>query len=184
MKRYGQLLELIDQFKPQSIIEIGVWNGANAIRMIKQAAKHHPKIHYIGYDLFTEATPETDEREFNVKSHNHRLNVLMQMREAVGADHRIELIQGDTRQTLKPSVADFVFIDGGHSVETIKSDYEALKDSRIVVLDDFYRDGPDINRYGCNSLTTEILDRQLKLLPIADPVKGGGTTQLVLVEKQ
>ena len=66
MSRYAQLLELIDKHKPRTLIEIGVWNGANAIRMINQALKYHDSVEYTGYDLFEDATSETDSKEYDV----------------------------------------------------------------------------------------------------------------------
>ena len=50
----------------------------------------------------------------------------------------ITLVRGNTRETLKPISADFVYIDGGHSIETIQGDYDALKSSPVIVFDDFY----------------------------------------------
>lgn len=178
------MLDLIDQFKPQSIIEIGVWNGANAIRMIRQAQKHHDDITYTGYDLFEDATAETDAKEFNVKGHNHIRAVAAEIKAATGITPI--LIKGDTNETLKDSIADFVFLDGGHSVETIEHDYSMVKDSPVVVLDDFYigfGNVPDTTKYGCNQLVATILG-PIKVMDVADPVKGGGTTQLVLVCQQ
>lgn len=181
MSRYDDLLVLIDKYKPRSIIEIGVWNGANAIRMINRAKQHHNDIEYTGYDLFEDATSETDAKEFNVKSHNQARAVAAYIQSETGV--AVRLIKGDTNHTLKPgTVADFVFLDGGHSVETIGHDYEAVKTSAVIVLDDYYVDGPDINKYGCNSLVSAWIDGgDALVLPTKDPVKGGGFTQLVVI---
>lgn len=158
--RYHTLLELIAVFKPQSIVEIGTWSGDNAIRMIKAAQQHHEKVDYIGYDLFEDATPETDAEEFNVKEHHTQAEVRAKIEKACpGAE--IALVKGNTRETLRTITADFVFIDGGHSIETIKSDYEAVKHSSVIVFDDFYSplpDGqmPDIQKIGCNLIVSEL----------------------------
>lgn len=177
MTRYNQLLELIDQHKPQSLVEIGVWNGANAIRMIKQALRYNTKVTYTGYDLFEEATLETDEKEFNVKGHNGIKAVAAYIKAETGIAPN--LVKGNTRTSLHETICDFVFLDGGHSVETIASDYANVKGSKIIVLDDYYTDGPDTSRFGCNSLLSSIPNYEI--LPHKDPVKGGGFTQLVLV---
>lgn len=194
MSRYSQLLELIDQHKPKRLLEIGVWNGQNAIRMIKQAEKHHPEIEFMGYDLFEDATSETDSIEFNVKGHNHLRAVTAEIRAAVRSNTSVMLIKGNTRETLSQGMTrDFVFLDGGHSVETIASDYDRVKSSRVIVLDDFYtvdENGlcPDTRKYGCNNLYHNILDHcpdgtrlHVQILPAKDPVKGGGFTQLVVL---
>lgn len=183
MSRYNQLLELIDKFKPKSLCEIGVWNGANAIRMIRQAQSHNPDITFVGYDLFEDATQETDQREFNVKGHNQVRAVIAEIKAATGIVPA--LVKGDTNHTIiSGAVHDFVFIDGGHSVVTIASDYDRMKNSKVIVLDDYYTsDGqncPDTSKYGCNKLLSD-LSIPFDILPVKDPVKGGGFTQLVLV---
>jgi predicted O-methyltransferase YrrM len=182
-KRHTQLLQLIDLFQPKSIIEIGTWNGWNAVNMIRAAQKHHPIIEYIGYDLFEDATPETDAAEFNVKEPKDAGWVERKIKSKC-PDAKVTLIKGNTRDTLKSASADFAFIDGGHSVETIASDYLALRNSPVIVLDDYYspddmKRSPDIDLVGCNELVCGL--SRFKLLPIKDPMKDGGWNQMVLV---
>lgn len=185
--RYQQLLDLINIHKPQSIVEIGTWSGDNAVRMIKQASKHHKKIEYIGYDLFEEADRHTDASELNVKRHFSRDEVSGKISSSCPSAE-INLIKGNTRKTLTNIVADFVFIDGGHSVSTIASDYAACQGSRIIVLDDFYcpdenDEWPDIDFYGCNRLCAE-LESKCEFLPIADRVRNGGLVQMILINNE
>ena len=60
--------------------------------------------------------------------------------------------------------ADFVFIDGGHSVETITSDWlwvsRIINPGAVVVFDDYYK--PEREGFGCNriveNITHELLD--------------------------
>ena len=158
MKRYKALVDLIHIFKPRSIIEVGVWNGENGVRMINAAAQHHglKNISYIGYDLFEFANAETDAREFNVKKVPHHKEVKHSMStQCPGAD--ITLVVGDTNVSLKPIRADFVFIDGGHSVQTAANDLSKVMRSKIIVLDDYYtmdESGacPDTSKYGVNEV--------------------------------
>jgi len=181
--RYDHLLELIDEHKPSSLVEIGVWNGANAIRMINRAKQYHSKeqITYTGYDLFEDMTEELDAKEFNVKGHNSARAVAAYIRAETGIVP--VLIKGDTNDTLKEGVAaNFVFLDGGHSVETIGSDYDKVQNARIVVLDDYYSDGPDTARFGCNRLVDSLVGKSIEILPTRDPVRGGGYCQLVVVK--
>jgi predicted O-methyltransferase YrrM len=181
MSRYDSLLDLIKEHKPRSIVEVGTWNGTNAIRMLQMARQFHENPQYIGYDLFEDATEYTDQYEFNVKPHYHQLEV-----EAHIKKHcpwaEVALIKGNTRQTLTHVEADFAFIDGGHSIETIRHDYEALKDSKVVVLDDFYaaKDGvaPDTSKVGCNLLVETLPHR---IIPSSDPVAGGGLVYLAVI---
>lgn len=181
-KRYTQLLQLIDVFRPRSILEIGTFNGHNAVRMITQAQKYNPEIMYVGYDLFENATAETDAAEFNVKPHNSIKDVSNDIKHGA-PNSAVSLVKGNTRETLKPIHADFAFIDGGHSIETIAHDYEAVRSCAVVVLDDYYvpdNDGkcPDISTMGCNQLVKGL---KHVVLPRKDPVQGGGLVQMVLV---
>lgn len=56
---------------------------------------------------------------------------------------RVSLIQGTTEETLwgKSFQADLVFIDGDHRLESITKDFESLKNSKLIVLDDYYING-------------------------------------------
>lgn len=184
MKRYNQLLQLIDLIRPQSIIETGVWNGHNGVRMLRRASLYN-KCSYRGYDLFEDATPELDAKELNVKHHN-TVEDIQKLFKLELPDGSVTLYKGDTNSTLQPqTIADFVFIDGGHSLDTIQNDYEKLSRSKVIVLDDFYSPDdagrcPDISKYGCNRLVAG-LKKGFVLLPQRDPVKGGGFTQFALV---
>jgi hypothetical protein len=185
MTRYNQLLETIDGVKPQIIAEIGVWNGENAARMIAQALKYHDSISYIGFDLFEDANKETDEKEFNVKPHFTKASVETKLKELFPTCEII-LYKGDTNKTIPICgiSADLCFIDGGHSVETIESDWDRCQFSKVIVLDDYYSTDengncPDLTKYGCNQLVERL--RDYTLMPKRDPVKGGGFTQFVLM---
>lgn len=182
LKRYEQLLIAIDLYKPRSIVEIGTWNGINAIRMIQRAQKNLPniKIQYIGYDLFEEASSTTDAEELNVKKH-FKVDEVEARIKAECPDAAINLIKGNTRQTLNNLAADFCFIDGGHSVETIANDHAKCSGSSVIIHDDYYikdKDGkiPDVELYGCNTLIKKIGGW---VLPMADRVEGGGYVQMV-----
>ena len=90
-----------------------------------------------------------------------------------------QLTAGNTRETLKDMAVDFAFIDGGHSIETIRGDYEALKYSRFILFDDYYEGGIDIEKFGCNEIIRPL---EHVVLPVGDPVSGGGITKFVLVQ--
>lgn len=178
MSRYQELQNLVAGLKPDRILEIGTWNGDRAIALCAYGAE------YVGFDLFEEATDETDEREKNVKAH-HTLGEVAQ--KLADADIVHTLVRGDTRTTLpewcdgatKPF--DFVWIDGGHSVETIESDWACVKEltrpGSVVVFDDYY-EGVE-GEVGCN----DIVDRleNVTFSPSADKVKGGGTVRWAAV---
>lgn len=182
MNRYKKILDLIDIFQPQSIVETGVWNGDNAIRMIGTALNNHSRVSYIGYDLFEEATPELDALEFNIKPHNVRAAIQQKINEAVPiAD--VTLIKGNTRDTLRPVIADFAFIDGGHSLETVRHDFDMLRGCSVIVLDDYYLpdengEMPDVSKVGCNRLVDDLPHA---IIDTGDKVATGGIVALAVV---
>jgi hypothetical protein len=186
MTRHDDLIDLIDFYMPRTLIEIGTYDGINAGRMLKAARKHHPNPSYIGYDLFEDATPEINDKEFNLKGTKSEEKARRSINKICpGIDFK--LIKGDTKQTLKHAVADFVFIDGGHSIETIAHDYNALKDSEVIVLDDYYEPDkqglcPDIIKFGCNILVDSLIcKRTVTKMKQRNPVKGGGWNSLVVI---
>jgi len=176
--RYQQVSRIVELVKPATIIEIGTWNGDHALIMAKAALKYRARLHYTGYDLFDTATDQTDQTEFNVRSHHSRAAVQAKLA-AFQADNpgfTFDLVEGDTRSTLGDSVADFAYIDGGHSVETIGSDYAHLKRCGAIVFDDYYdfdASGrrPDIDAVGCNRLLADIPHI---VLPAFDELSTGG----------
>jgi predicted O-methyltransferase YrrM len=180
--RYKKILDLIDIFQPESIVETGVWNGENAIRMIATAQNYSKNVTYIGYDLFEDGNAELDALEFNIKPHN-TLEAVKQRITEMCPNAYINLIRGNTRETLKPVTVDFAFIDGGHSLETIKHDYEMLRGCSVIVLDDYYLpdengEMPDISKVGCNRI---VGDLPHAIIDTGDKVATGGTVALAVV---
>jgi predicted O-methyltransferase YrrM len=173
--RYSQLIAACYKAQPAAILEIGTWNGERALQLLQAA----PGARYYGFDLFEDATAATDAEEMNVKRHNALAEVQGRLR-----GYRAELFKGNTRATLEQfdSPVDFVWMDGGHSVETIASDWDnvcrlALPEAEIY-LDDYYTGPIDVERFGCNKLVTGL---KHEVLPAADPVMGGGFVQMVRV---
>ena len=174
--RYEQLLKAVRAKQPQAILEVGTWNGQRALEMLNLS----PDSQYYGFDLFETATPENDAMEMNVKPHHYCDKVFDRL-----TGYKVQLIKGNTRETLRwfRQKVDFVWIDGGHSVETIRSDWENIKpllmDDAMVFFDDYYT-GPQIDttRFGCNEI---VKDLKHEVLPDKDPVSGGGFVQMVRV---
>ena len=187
MNRYDQLPVIVERIKPRTLVEVGTWNGERALILCRAALKHNAAVQYTGYDLFEDATNETDAAELNVKKHFSVADVSAKL-DALKAEHpefSYRLVKGNTRDTLHPKqvVADFAYIDGGHSVETIAGDFAALKLCKVVILDDYYIPDaagkmPDISKFGCNSLLKG-MDHQI--LPQRDPVRDGGMVQMAAV---
>ena len=141
---------ILEKFVPLNICEIGTHNGSSAIQFIdiilpKVPVKH--KLRYTGYDLFEDADETLTKYEHNGKGPgsfkraksnlNHRLNKNKKK-------FSYKLIKGNTFDTLHEQVFDFVYIDGGHSYDTVKHDYNKIKGSKIIVFDDYQL--PEVKR--------------------------------------
>jgi hypothetical protein len=195
--RYAQITNTINEIKPKRIVEIGVWNGMRAVEMSKAALKHNDEVYYTGYDLFEEATPETNHVEMNAKKNMRMADVADRLArfqrecEAEGKKFHFSLVRGNTRETLggKDVECDFAYVDGGHSVETIQNDYDAVKKhAQSVIFDDYYAETEqfDLDKVGCNRIIEEI-DNSV-VMPAKDPLSFEGVrdgwVQLVRVDKQ
>jgi hypothetical protein len=112
------LVHEINAVKLSRILEVGTCKGERAEMMIRAAQKYRARVEYIGFDLF-EAPPES---EFSARTHPWPLKRVRDRLMDNGA--AVTLIPGDTRKTLPAHVGvldpvDFVFLDGGHSEETV-----------------------------------------------------------------
>ncbi len=171
MKRYKQLEKIVKFCQPRTIIEIGAHQGERAEMLCREALKYHDKVHYTGYDLFEDATAETNAAELNGKAPATEAALRDRLSKIPGLT--FELVKGNTRTTLHGTefFADLVFIDGGHSVETIRGDYEAVKGSCVIVFDDYYTGGADTSKFGCNTILEGV---EHEVLPREDHSKGMG----------
>src|SRR5512135_127490 len=174
--RYDYLIQMVKRQQPTAILEVGTWNGRRALEMLMAA----PDAKYYGFDLFEDATPATDAEEKNVKPHHTLRGVRAYLD---GFD--VELHKGNTRETLAAfnERVDFVWLDGGHSVETIRSDWEnvrrCLMPNATVLFDDYYVGAEiDTTKYGCNEIVKNL---KHEVIDIADPVSGGGFVKIVRV---
>jgi len=177
MDRYAQILDVIDECRPASIIEIGTWNGKRAVQMIQQAAHYRPigDIYYMGFDLFGKQTGGDVRREFSKFAWPR--GVVKRRIEATGA--MVDLIEGNTYETLETMLidADLFFIDGGHSIDTITNDWfyvsRRMHESSIAIFDDYYH--PAREGIGCNVIIDN-LDRDkwdVEQLPARTRIEGG-----------
>jgi len=216
--RYKQLADLVRCYKPKTILETGTWNGGRAIEMALAAFQKTDEVHYIGYDLFEDATTETDHEEFNVKPHNtleavHKrlIEFSEHVKEKENKEFTFQLTKGNVRETLlKKDIkdVDFALIGSGNSIETVKTEYEILKDVPVVVGDHYFTkeseedesmppekyhgvkhvfdsvktkkvDQKETTKDGWTSFDEKSTTRK-HLLPSQDKVAGGGHTHLVV----
>ena len=200
--RYTKNAEIIRHFKPKTILETGTWNGGRAIEMALAAFENTDKVDYYGFDLFEDATIETDKEEFNVKAHNtmeavnKRLEEFKVKMKEKNKIFNFVLTKGNTRETLKASNLfeflpdiDYAFIGGGDSITTKQSDYDCLKHIPVIVVDNFFAKDKDGNTVkteycGTNKLKDNLpKDIKNNILPSEDLVRGGGNTHLLLIVK-
>ena len=163
--KWGNIyLERISQHKPKNFLEIGVFCGVtarNTCDFLKEI--NGDSFNYTGIDLFGgEKNNFTDEIEprflLNQKFSNPLKNIYYNLilRENLNSlksvqkllknyNNNIKLIAGDTNSVLKKidlKNIDFVFLDGGHSYQTVYNDltnlYEHMKDKKKVILCDDY----------------------------------------------
>ena len=161
-RRYAHLLEAIRRRRPRRILEIGVYDGIRAVEMIEAACISRPasEVEYFGFDLFDMLSDELLQAELSKKP--LPMEVVQKRIEETGA--HVTLYRGFSQDTLpqyleehRGEQVDFVFIDGGHAVETITSDWRhvetAMDAGTVVLFDDYYVDCPHLtDRFGCNGL--------------------------------
>ena len=165
-RRYSRLLHEVEQRAPKSILEVGVYEGVRAREMIDAASLSDAaeSIRYYGFDLFDLFTPDVLESELSKTP----LSQAQVARRLSRSGAQVKLFQGLSQETLPRFVEeqrgaplDFIFIDGGHAIETIRSDWQNLQrvtgDDTVVIFDDYYVDCPWLTqRFGCNRVLEEL----------------------------
>ena len=116
------LNEYIRRNKCKKIMEIGVADGENARTMVEVTFRNFSpeEVEYYGFDLF---------------EGNRMEKVELKLKET---RCKFKLFKGDSVETLSKVVTilprmDLIFIDGGHSYSTVKSDWE---NSRSLMHDE------------------------------------------------
>lgn len=192
-KRYDQLVGLILERSPRTIVEVGVHGALRAQMMCEAARRKVPKVKYLGYDVFETETYGFHTRALNGKgipSQRVAERRMMDVARRVGGVHWGFTV-GDTANTLhgRQVACDFAFVDGDHRVEMIRGDALAL-DCPCIVFDDYYTPGPegvvtDTQLYGANAVVEELAaaGRTLTLLPKRDLTKEGCYAQLAMVTR-
>ena len=140
--RKRSLIKYIRANEPKSILEIGVFNGIFASKMLKAASINDNKIRYVGVDLFLNLqTTQNYHDEVSLWPDTHE-KVLAKLK-FENPNCEIQLCVGDSRQILKSfqHKFDLIFIDGGHSENTVRTDFEnsvkLLNSQGTIFLDDY-----------------------------------------------
>lgn len=153
MNRYNDIREQVNFYKPKIIMEIGTFEGHRAESMISTALKHNENVEYFGFDLFD------DFKEFQKEFCWKGVAKIEDVKKRLSKFNNVNLIKGNTKETLKSFniQPDFVFIDGGHSLETIESDWNnvlrIMKKNTVVIFDDYYHNRSDV---GAKKIVSQI----------------------------
>jgi len=137
----------LDEVKPERIGEIGCHDGRTGIQLCNHVLNNYThNVHYTGYDAFDEISPEESyEEEINGKglgSLQEASRWMNKVKKRFDTRFEFELIKGYTSKTLTTPVKfDFVYIDAGHSYESVLHDWNMVKESKLIVFDDWYIDG-------------------------------------------
>lgn len=145
--RYEHLLWLARQQNPSSLVEIGVWRGDRSVQFLENL----PDLNrFVGLDLFEEMQDDTFQAESMGKCFPTTRDAVQARLEAAarGLGASVELLKGPTQETLPELVRrgaekfDFIYLDGGHSLETIANDWrwsaQLVAPKGVVVFDDYY----------------------------------------------
>ena len=163
--KWGNIfLERLLYHSPKSVLEIGVFCGVTARNTCDFLYKTNGNdFNYIGIDLFggnqsnnkdeIEPTFLKDQKFSNPLKNIYYNYILKENLNSIESVQKllqeysknIKLIAGDTNKVLKEidlQKIDFVFLDGGHSYETVTNDlsilYESMKDQKKIILCDDY----------------------------------------------
>ena len=153
-----QFLEEIAIKKPKNFLEIGVFHGVTARNVCELLFSIHKQdFKYIGLDLFGESNENSDEIIPSTKFNNPLKKIYFEyiLRkdpysiEAVSGllkkfEKNVHLIKGNSNKLLPKidmSKIDYVFLDGGHTYETVKKDLEyslpVINNDGTILCDDY-----------------------------------------------
>ena len=169
LELFEVMKNIIGDAKCQFIGEIGTHKGSTATQFINLFASRVEHVTYYGYDVFDGDAPnkEIHKKERNAKAPqtietaNANINKLKRKHK----NFSFKLFKGYTQETLKnPIEFDFVYIDGGHSYDTVKHDYNMVKNSKLIVFDDY-------KIPGVNKNVQEIIDTGVAVEIVQTPSK-------------
>ena len=169
------LLNLINEYRPTNFLEIGVLEGATSRNVCELLNKiNNGRFNYFGIDLFGDDLMENNSKEFTPISYKinnplkwiyFKLILKMEPNSKECVEYLLKkfkdcsnIIKGYSKDALKKielEKINFVFLDGGHSYETVKEDLNILinnlKENSVILCDDY-----NIDHYGVKKAVDEI----------------------------
>lgn len=147
--RYKYLVDYVSTNFCTNILEIGTNRGFTAKELL--LASINKDINYFGIDLFEDITPEIFKKESSIETWPRDMvkEELKSLR--IG---KIKLYKGFSKSVL-PTISligkiDMIFIDGGHSFDTIITDImyslNLIKPGGVIFIDDYSDELPDVKK--------------------------------------
>jgi hypothetical protein len=169
------LLKLILEYKPTNFLEVGVLEGVTSRNICELLNKiHKGNFKFTGIDLFGIDLLDNNAKEFTPISNKisnpfkwffFKFILRIEPYSKEGVDfllkkfgNSINILKGYSDQVLRQinlKKIDFVFLDGGHSYDTVKKDLQILisklDKNGVIVCDDY-----DISHYGVKRAVDEV----------------------------
>ena len=155
------LLDQIEIYKPKNFIEVGVFQGVTSRNVCEKLYEiHKENFLFHGIDIFEDTNINIDNKEMTIKHNkisnpfNHLIFNIILKKNLFSIDsiysflkkfkNNVQLYKGFSETQLPKidmSKIDMVFLDGGHSYETVRSDLslilKGIKKNKIIICDDY-----------------------------------------------
>jgi hypothetical protein len=136
--------DIIRVTEPDSFVEIGVGKGETLKSYLNIAENYTDHVEYFGFDTFSQGPPEDETSHLNQRiedaepgsdfwrMHHSTKEYIQSIPDEYDVDCDVQLFKGRTEETLTDATAemspvDIIYIDGGHSYDTVRHDYENVK---------------------------------------------------------
>ena len=172
------LLNQIDLYKPKNFLEVGVFQGVTSRNVCEKLDKiNNGKFQFHGIDLFEDSNKNIDSKEMTIKHQKlsnpfkHLFFNLILKKDLFSIEsissflkkfkNNVFLYKGFSHnELLKIDLfkIDMVFLDGGHSYETVSKDLflilKTIKKGKVIICDDY-----DQVNYGVKKAVDELQNK-------------------------
>ena len=172
------LLDQIDLYKPKNFLEVGVFQGVTSRNVCEKLDKiNNGKFQFHGIDLFEDSNKNIDSKEMTIKHQKlsnpfkHLFFNLILKKDLFSIEsissflkkfkNNVFLYKGFSHNELLKidlSKIDMVFLDGGHSYETVSKDLflilKTIKKGKVIICDDY-----DQVNYGVKKAVDELQNK-------------------------